>query len=237
MPSRAPNAWRSSILFGSQTCPRHSNGRGSFSSASMQLAARVGLPARLIKRVVDSLKDECVFAALPQVHLCVTTVSFVVFTRCGNPPGDGGALASKRPHVGSAMGKRPDIVDPQYFEAHIHGPRIVPATHLAIDQDQREDRARIRTLVRNNMGLWCVSTVGPGHRYAPMGSDIRRIGLAAVIGLCAVASLALGLLVAMHYRTRAGTGRAHRSSASAAAAHAAASAALPAPSSRKGSCR
>src|SRR5690349_15448322 len=58
-------------------------------------------------------------------------------------------------------------MDPEHFEAYVHNTRIVPAAHLAIDKDQREDRT---------------------------DRDLGRIGLAAVISLCAGASLALGLL-------------------------------------------
>ena len=119
--------------------------------------------------VLDGLEDDCLLATLPQMDRRVPAVSLMVATSFGNPRGDCPALASKRLHLGPAVGERPDVMDPEHFEAYVHNTRIVTPTLLAIDQDQRVDRT---------------------------DRDLGSIGLAAVIAVCAMTSLALGPLIA-----------------------------------------
>ena len=90
-------------------------------TALLLLKTNFFLPLVSSSVVLDGLEDDRLLTALPKVYRGVTTVLLVVLASFGNPRGDSGALASKRPHLGSAMGKRPDIVDPQYFEVYVHG--------------------------------------------------------------------------------------------------------------------
>ena len=88
---------------------RSSAGRG----RNRQLRGRSG-------SVVDGLEDDCLFSALPKVDRCVTAVLFVVLTRFGNSSGDRSALACEPPALGPAPRERPDVVDLENFEAHVH---------------------------------------------------------------------------------------------------------------------